>query len=281
MLTSFKGNRSLLLSLLAVVAMTVLMSAPALAITNGTPDGNGHPYVGLMVAKDSSGAPLWRCSGTLMSDRIFVTAGHCTAAPAASAEIWFDAGPIPLGDGYPSTRGRNTCTGVSGYPCTGDASGKVYTHPDYDPDRFFFRDLGVVKLNGSMSMAVYGELPELDQLDSLSAGAELTAVGYGVQSAFPDPAAFLEEAVRIRMVAEPALLQINSVNSGDYSLLLSTNASGGGTCFGDSGGPNFLGDSTVVAGVSSFVITDTCKAFAGAFRLDRSWSLDWLATFGL
>ena len=39
-----------------------------------------------MVAKDADGNPLWRCSGTLLSPTVYLTAGHCTEAPAASAE---------------------------------------------------------------------------------------------------------------------------------------------------------------------------------------------------
>ena len=60
-------------------------------ITDGVLDGNGHPYVGLMVAQDAKGKPLWRCSGTLLSSQLFLTAGHCTEAPAAHVEIWFQA----------------------------------------------------------------------------------------------------------------------------------------------------------------------------------------------
>ena len=69
--------------------------------------------------------------------------------------------------------------------------------------------------------------------------------------------------------------------TGDYSLLLSNNHSTGGTCFGDSGGPNFIGDSNVVGGVTSFGTTDTCKGHNGAYRVDQPDDLEWLATFGL
>jgi hypothetical protein len=62
-------------------------------------------------------------------------------------------------------------------------------------------------------------------------------------------------------------------------MLLSTNANTGGTCFGDSGGPNFLGESNVIAGVTSFSYTDTCASHAGVYRIDREDDLSWLATF--
>jgi hypothetical protein len=68
-----------------------------------------------------------------------------------------------------------------------------------------------------------------------------------------DLAMFLASNTRTRYVANPRLIQINTPGfTGDFSLLLSNNANTGGTYFGDSGGPNFLGDSNVVAGVTSF-----------------------------
>ena len=83
------------------------------------------------------------------------------------------------------------------------------------------------------------------------------------------------------MVAHPKLNQINTGFVGDFSLLLSNNAKTGGTCFGDSGGPNFLGSSNTVAGVTSFGLNSTCGGTGGVFRVDRSWSLNWLeGTFG-
>ncbi|HSG13655.1 MAG TPA: hypothetical protein VLA22_07285, partial [Gaiellaceae bacterium] len=135
----------------ALVAAVAFVAVPASAITDGAPDENGHPNVGLMVAKDSSGNPLWRCSGTMISSTKFLTAGHCTESPAASVAIWFDSGhpsPIPLASGYPAV-GSNRCAGITGYPCTGDASGTPYTHPDYDPNAFYLHDVGVVVLSAS------------------------------------------------------------------------------------------------------------------------------------
>ena len=73
--------------ILAATLLTLTLAAsPAGAVTDGAPDGDGHPYVGLMVAKDKDGAPLWRCSGTLLSSTVYLTAGHCTESPAASSQ---------------------------------------------------------------------------------------------------------------------------------------------------------------------------------------------------
>jgi hypothetical protein len=260
------------LALFAVLVAAISLGAvPVGAVTDGELDGERHPYVGLMVAQDAKGNPLWRCSGTLLSAKLFLTAGHCTEAPAAKVAIWFQS---DVESGIPA----------NGYPFKGQVSGTPYTHPDYDPNAFFLRDLGVVVLSGNgKSMSTYGKLPALDQLDALKSGqsTRFTAVGYGLQKSFPDATSWKDQAQRVRMLANPYLVQINTGFTGDFSLLLSNNSNSGGTCFGDSGGPNFVGNSTVIGGVTSYGLQSTCAGTGGVFRVDRSWSLNWLyGTFG-
>ena len=261
-------RKKYLIVLVSVIAMLALAVLPVGAITDGEPDGNGHPYVGLMVAQDANGNPMWRCSGTLISPTVFLTAGHCTESPAAHVEIWFDS---DVEAGIPG----------NGYPFIGNAGGTPYTHPDYNPAAFFIRDVGVVVLDSPVVMSEYGTLPTLNQLDELKTkrgkqNVTFTAVGYGLQKINP----VFVESNRVRMVATPRLIQINVPGfTGDFSLLLSNNHSTGGTCFGDSGGPNFLGDSNVVAGVTSFGLNGNCAGTGGVFRMDRSWALDWVSSF--
>lgn len=236
-------------------------------VTNGEIDGDGHPFVGLMVADDASGNPMWRCSGALISSTVFLTAGHCTHG-AAGADVWFDA---DVQGGIPD----------NGYPSTGEVHGTPHTHPDYNPAAFFIKDVGVVVLDEPVFLDEYGSLPAVDALDALARRRGLqdvtfTAVGYGLQRINP---VFVEQE-RVRMVARPRLLQINVPGfTGDYSLLLSNNHSTGGTCFGDSGGPNFLGQSDVVAGVTSFAINGNCAGTGGVFRMDRADVLAWVRSY--
>ncbi|HET7730983.1 MAG TPA: trypsin-like serine protease [Usitatibacter sp.] len=263
----------MLKKLIAVVSSSAALFVPsfdAQAITaGGELDGNRHPYVGLMVAQDAKGNPLWRCSGTLIAPRLFLTAGHCTEAPAAHAEIWFDA---DVQSGVPQ----------NGYPYEGQVGGKTYTHPQYDPNAFYLYDLGMVVLSDPVKMSTYGALPALDVLDRMATERGLqdmmfTAVGYGLQLINP---VFVEQ-LKIRMYAEPQLLQINTGFTGDGSLLLSNNHSTGGTCFGDSGGPNFIGRSNVVGGVTSFGINGNCAGTGGVYRVDRADDLGWIySAFG-
>src|SRR5215218_1124848 len=104
---TFMRKKTLMATIVAI-AMLVIAVSPVAAVTDGELDGNGHPYVGLMVAQDAKGNPLWRCSGTLLSATVFLTAGHCTEAPAAHVEIWFQS---DVDAGAPA----------NGYPINGEA----------------------------------------------------------------------------------------------------------------------------------------------------------------
>lgn len=259
---------------LAMLAMSMIVGVtPALAITDGELDGDGHPQVGIMAAYDRDGAYLWRCSGTALSRRHVLTAGHCVEPPAVSARVWFEA----------------DMEGDADWPDDGGYEGDIFLHPRYDPVLFWLYDVGMVVLDDGYDTAEYGKLPALDKLDDLvfkKAGSRgkrkltFTSVGYGLQRAFYNPASWKDVAEKTRMVAYPKLIQIDVKGStGDQSLILSNNTRTGGTCFGDSGGPNFIGDSLVIGGVTSFGINGNCAGTGGVFRVDRSWSLDWIETF--
>lgn len=262
------------LTLVLVLVLLFSISGVASAITYGEEDGEGHPFVGLMVAFDEFGEPLWRCSGTLISPTLYLTAGHCTEPPAVRAEVWFEADIQNYMDEL-------------GYPYGGDTSigGTTYVHPDFDPTAFYLYDLGMVVLDEPVAMELYGALPEANILDSLKPqrGQEkawFTAVGYGLQESFTDAAAWKEVSLKIRMVAYPELLNINAPGmTGDYSMVLSNNPMTGGTCYGDSGGPNFIADTNIIAGVTSFGINPRCAGTGGVYRIDRTDDLDWINQF--
>lgn len=268
-------NKKVSFFVIGIVAL-LLMATSAYAITNGEPDNGAHPYVGIMVADDINGNPLWRCSGTLISDTLFLTAGHCTEAPAARATIWFAEDVEATADfGTPA-----------GYPFKGDVDGTTFTHPDYDPTAFFLFDLGVIVLDEPFPMAEYGQLPTLGVLDEIKGNDKkgaLTAVGYGLQEINPNR--FTGE--RDRLVATLDIINTQGVLGVPKGTSVAVSGSGvggdnsnsGGTCFGDSGGPQFLTGTNIVVAVTSFGINGNCAGIGGGYRVDAADDLDWLATF--
>src|SRR5918999_1430517 len=157
---------------LATIALAILLaSGVAQAIINGEPDRgpNAHPYMGALVSVPPSGEfkgqriPI--CSGTLISPRVFLTAGHCTEfltnenlptyvsldptyKPAASEVIK----AIPYTHPkfcLPTPEDKGECSLPPGRPK------KVGTLP-----RDVRYDVGVTILDKPVSMATYGALPK-------------------------------------------------------------------------------------------------------------------------
>jgi Trypsin len=256
-----------LITLLAALMTAIAIGAPASAVTDGQLDGDGHPAVVLLLM-EVDGAPAFRCSATLLSPTVVLTAGHCTNG---FPDVEFSGMRVFTESDVQSGIGT-----TNNYPFAGPNSVEAVSwaaHPLYETAPFFVHDVGVVILEEPgvvLDDEDYGVLPAANQLDSLKTkrgrqNTTFTSVGYGLQRINP----VFVQSDRVRMVAHPRLIQINGGIVGDFSLLLSNNHSTGGTCFGDSGGPNFLGNSLVVAGVTSFGLNGNCAGTGGVFRMDR------------
>jgi hypothetical protein len=273
------------IAITAVMALSI--AAPAAAITNGQPDGEGHPYVGLLVFDSAPGAPGWRCSGALIAPTVVLTAGHCTDG-AVAARIWFyedvtyDAVPFPL---YPY--------GGAG---SGAVEGKAYTHPDYlvgNPygggnglPAFSFRDVGVVVLGEPVDMGEYAQLPAAGLVDTLKSKGktEIDFVGYGVsvqEMAVPGQSPRARwGGPRMRMYAPSEIVSGKFVHSAEYmKLALNPGGGSGGTCFGDSGGPDLKGGTDTVLGVNSYVTNVNCSGVGYSARVDVPKVLDWVNSY--
>jgi secreted trypsin-like serine protease len=255
--------RRLLVVLMAMLMTGLLVATPVRAVTDGVADSGAHPYVGLVVFYDANGDPLWRCSGTLLSPTVFLTAGHCTAG-ATSAQVWFE----------------EEVTRETGYPYTGGITGTPYTHPDFGAAFPNTSDVGIVVLDEPVSLDTYAVLADLGTLDGLATqrGKQetwFTVVGYGLQEVKPT-----EMAERTRLQATVRLVNLRSALTDGYNLH-HTNAkgTGGGTCFGDSGGPVFLGDTNVIVGITSFGLNKNCVGAGFAFRTDIATAQDFIYSF--
>jgi secreted trypsin-like serine protease len=87
-------------------------------------------------------------------------------------------------------------------------------------------------------------------------------------------------AERSRLKANVRLINLRSALTDGFNIH-HTNApgTGGGTCFGDSGGPVFTpGTSTIVA-VTSFVFNQNCAGGGGAYRVDTAGAHSFIGQF--
>jgi len=289
---------------LAVVVAALAVALPATqaqAITNGRPDGNGHPYTALMQAMNSDGVPIWVCSGSLLSPTLFLTAGHCVDAPAAHVEVWVDTGPIQPDIDYllalftdPTFSGScNASAAFDGYPCHGDAGGAPHPHPDFCEGcgqglpHEVYRDVGVVTLDHPVPasrVGRYAQLATAGQVDTLANKAPVDLVGYGVSDQadipgkyFPQPPPFFRwGGAGLRRYAPSELVSGDFAHSDEF---MRFSAQGGGTCFGDSGGPDVLGGTDTVVAVNSYVTNANCAGVVYSQRVDIAPVRDWILGF--
>jgi secreted trypsin-like serine protease len=247
-----------------VIALVLLLvfAVPVLAVQFGEPDGNAHPHVGLLVF-DVGGSPSHRCSGTLLSPTVMLTAGHCTFG-TSGGRVWFDAdvGAGRPGNGYPFSGG------------TGIEFAEIHTHPNYDDNAFYLADAGVVILSEPVHRSTYGALPPLGLLNDLMSkpgqnDRSFRVVGYGLQGVVPSLQADL-----VRHRGNVTLIDIKGTSGIPEGIAATfTNNPGkgngkGGTCFGDSGGPIFHSNSNVIGAVTSYGLNSNCAGTGGGYRID-------------
>lgn len=243
--------RKRLIAAVAAALVGIGVAAPAEAVTNGSPDGNNHPMVGLVVFYNSSGAPTHRCTGSMISARVFLTAGHCTFQ-TASAQVWFN----------------EHVTTALGYPNTGGFTGSTHTY-NYNgaltlPDT---GDVGVVVLDsapgvGAASVAPVGTLDNMAVQNQRQ--VKFDVVGYGLQDIKPT-----QMAERSRLAARTRLVNLGSALTDGFNIHQSAApGTGGGTCFGDSGGPVFLQGTYQIVAVNSFVLNTNCAGAGFGYRVD-------------
>jgi hypothetical protein len=238
--------------------------------------------VGLVVFYDADGNFLWRCSGSLLTDTVFLTAGHCAdlGEGAVSARVYFEQN---AGANYDPATGVDP---ASGYPETGGITAS--TLYSYGVANFAgfpnTLDVGLVILDAPVqtvypNIDTYASLAAAGTLDAYGTGPEATVTVSGYGLTYTNPAKTI--SYRSRLMAETFIVNLVSHNTAGFNVQLATNPGGdrGGTCFGDSGGPVLLDDTDVILAVNSYVLgqrTTTCKATAFAYRTDQQAVIDWI-----
>jgi V8-like Glu-specific endopeptidase len=243
------------LAVAALAAAALAFAATAVAITNGSPDGNGHPYVGALLAQQAFSDGTWEeCSGTLIAPRVFLTAEHCDEGVSRVA-VTFDSS-------YDAATGTTYWGTWHGDPAYSNATG--------DP-----HDIAVVVLDKAPKGITPARLPTLNQLTALKGGDPIVSVGYGAQSVTSDQGGKTLHYADVRYVATGSFTTLTQV----YLKASMNPAHGdGGTCYGDSGGPNFIGDTNVVAATT--ITGDMwCRSTNVDFRLDTPAARDFLGQF--
>jgi hypothetical protein len=261
------------LVLVAAAAAVLIGATAASAITNGQPDGDNHPYVGLAVF-DVGGTPSHRCSASLLSSTVVLTAGHCTDGTSA-ARVWF----------------AEVVQGNPEYPFSGATSydGTAYTNPDFcigcgnGLPGFARRDVGIIVLSEPVPTSVvseYAELPDAGLVDTLANKTPVDFVGYGVQEQIRGGGPPVWTGLRNRMFAPSELVSGNFKHSDEFiKFALNASQGSGGTCFGDSGGPDLLGGTDTVLSVNSYVTNSNCSGVGYSQRVDVPDVLAWIDSF--
>ena len=262
--------------LLAASALA-LAALPAAAVTFGTPDGNAHPYVGTLLFERADG--FYSCTGTMMSPTVMLTAGHCTEeGGVVNLNTWVSFAPsISFSTGC---NGDLTC--LRNYfdnSKNGWIKGTPHPHPQYNDFAQFPQtyDVGVVVLSKAVKFATYGELPSLGFLATIKGAAEnhFTVVGYGQQGEIKP---FFSD-IWARYVGDVKLIELNSTSDGGQSAKYTNNpGTGGGTCFGDSGGPVFYSDTNIVVSTVSWGKTP-CIGNDYQFRTDIQTAQDFIDAY--
>jgi hypothetical protein len=258
-------------AMLAAVAATVVTAA-ANAITFGEPDGTRHPNVGALVAdwNEDSPGPDQFCTGTLVSPTLFLTAAHCMFGWPEGTQFWVTFSPV-YDEAAAAPTGLVPVSSFTMHEGFAQPGGGIDAH-----------EIAIVTLASPQS-ATPAQLPTLGLLNTFSQQQlrqlRFTTVGYGLvrETKKGGPHGFIDRT--IRMVAQQTLLSLQP-----SWLLLNMNPStgSGGTCYGDSGGPHFLGGMTSKLIVSITVTGDAvCRATDKTYRLDTVSAQEFLSRFGL
>lgn len=107
----------------------------------------------------------------------------------------------------------------------------------------------------------------------------IEATAWHAHPLFTESAFFLHD-VGVVLLSKAVKLSVGQFGTLPTQDQLDTLRNGSATTFiGDSGGPNYLGSSNVIAAVTSFGRNGNCAGTGGVFRMDRKNVLDFVGQF--
>jgi Trypsin len=274
--------RFILLALVCT-ASTMAFAGSAGAIIGGSPDTT-HTYVGL----EDNG--VFACTGTLISDRVLVTAAHCFSD--SESAFGTDA------DGNPRVEVTFDQQGFFTQPAPTEHMGTYYFDPGFGLGinggglpGFDTHDVALIVLDESLPSLGHASLPAIGFDATLRTGTTLDISGYGVQHfGKPDPCdpncKKQPDAFFTRFGAPAKLISVGKGTDGEFVKISGNTSQGkGGQCFGDSGGPLFVGGTSTLIAETSFGTNGNCSGVGYDFRLDTAeaqmFIFDTLASLGL
>jgi secreted trypsin-like serine protease len=264
------------IALSLVVGSLLLVSPRASAITYGFVDSNNtFRNTGAFIVKTTDGQIFPICSGTMITPNVFLTAAHCTSFYTQELAPEGDVAYVSLDQSIPFgalTSSKTELLSVA----------HVVSNPNYNQAQSDSGDIGVLILDRNVRGVTPATLPSCGLLDQLAAQnglktATFTNAGYGVQNRVVGGGVpFFQDLNPV-----PRMFSFSSFNSlnGGYMRLSQNNSTGnGGTCFGDSGGPNFLTLNGQQLIVSITITGDTaCRSTNVVYRLDTVSAQGFLA----
>lgn len=258
----------LLLTFALIAGSLIFMPPRASAITYGFVDStNTFRETGAFIVKSSTTGEISPiCSGTMITANVFLTAGHCTAYFSQELAPEGYVAYVSLDQSIPFGALSSNSTQLL-------AVSYVVTNPNYSQRQNDPGDIGVLILQNNVqgvtpaTLAACGLLDEMSEKNGLK-NTVFTAVGYGVQNRVVGGGTpFFQDLNPVpRMFAFSSFDALN----GGYLRLSGNPAKGdGGTCFGDSGGPNFLSSSPDHLLIAITITGDAvCRATNVVYRLD-------------
>ena len=261
---------------LAALALSLGTVGTAWAITGGQLDGNAHPNVAMIAFYQPDGR--FRCSGTLVSPTVLVTAAHCTEGVLGKTIVTFDSVAPASPRASDDTGDGMSEIGYDSVPAPW-LTGTAHAHPLWHDKLQLnnLHDVGVVVLDEPYLGATPATLAPENYLDGLEKGngglskQTFTLVGYGVFFAKPAEGPQKPDDLagndRTRRVTTAVGQNVTS-----QVLKLAENAkdprAGGGSCFGDSGGPVF--HDGLLVGDTSYGSSPFCRSYGAYYRLDTA-----------